>query len=814
MLRPMLLCAAALAFSCAAVLAQEPSDWLAGPQSLTRPPDDFDSWSGDATAPTAIGSLQGSGLSYFQSSSGQPSASQNVFRELWATPISFEMQEEPFSQAPPSGCPPVWQHVNYIKDCCSPHICRFDGPPDCTCCVTHDYCRYPCTDCDRGTFRICDKCGGWVTDSHYCDVLGKPEFFDDTAIRFGWWGVSSRGSEAITGQYQSLRSSPFWDVDTVRSDGVRTLDLIMTGLDNISNDARGRFYGPHLSADVSYEIFPHNYGHVPLQGTPEDTPPVAADRVVTNDLNVGQDYAIRVQQLDAKFHGKLTDNITWRLNVWGMRKSGERQANAAAHCFNIATPPATDNVCHVLSQSQRIDWLTKEIQPVLEARFKYATVEYSRTIRQLEQGDSVVTRQYTRFAPFNGPGNTLGSPWEYGTVPENLTQIDRVKISSDLTENNQVYANLYHGDTLNYDRDMHRRLQGYDIRLTNRSLENVTLTGYSSRDAQKNQFPPFLLPEEQDPTVAAQILHPINYTFTRAGIKGNWRPYGSSAANYDLSEARRTLLWSWGYEYQFIDRDYATWATDTGTFTQPGTISHLFEVGPYWRWSPTLDSYIRYKFRINDNPLVAVNPFNSAQFNTNQPLQEHRAEIGGTWTPTANFMTSLQFSAVNRWNHSQFAQFTENDYPIMCTAWYAPVERLSFTGGYGYFSNWIDQNITLGSRDTATSTTPANYAGQAHVVSFNSTYAWTTTVQLMAGYEYVHGTNGFSVGPAGADWSGMPTYSSVDSVSNRATAGVDWRRSLNSSLYFRYVLFDFNDVATGLNTGVTNMFLAGMTLIH
>ena len=57
--------------------------------------------------------------------------------------------------------------------------------------------------------------------------------------------------------------------------------------------------------------------------------------VVTEDLNVGEDYAIRVQELDAKFQGRLTDNLKWRLNLWGQRKFGERQANAVAHCFNI-----------------------------------------------------------------------------------------------------------------------------------------------------------------------------------------------------------------------------------------------------------------------------------------------------------------------------------------------------------------------------------------------------------------------------------------------------------------------------------------------
>ena len=63
-------------------------------------------------------------------------------------------------------------------------------------------------------------------------------------------------------------------------------------------------------------------------------PPGPNDNVVTRDLNVGQDYAIRVEEIDAKYHGKLMDNVTWRMDVWSQRKFGDRQANATAHCFS------------------------------------------------------------------------------------------------------------------------------------------------------------------------------------------------------------------------------------------------------------------------------------------------------------------------------------------------------------------------------------------------------------------------------------------------------------------------------------------------
>ena len=66
------------------------------------------------------------------------------------------------------------------------------------------------------------------------------------------------------------------------------------------------------------------------------------------------------------------------------KSSANARTNATAHCFNINAPAAAGangNICHVLSQGQTIDWLTMEIQPVLEAKFENVTVEYSRTMR-------------------------------------------------------------------------------------------------------------------------------------------------------------------------------------------------------------------------------------------------------------------------------------------------------------------------------------------------------------------------------------------------------------------------------------------------
>jgi hypothetical protein len=459
-----------------------------------------------------------------------------------------------------------------------------------------------------------------------------------------------------------------------------------------------------------------------------------------------------------------------------------------------------------------------EIQPVVEVQFDAVTIEYSRTMREFSQSDGVVTRQYTRFAPFNGPGNTLGPPFEYAVVPENFTQIDRVKVGALLTESNELYANLYYGDTENLFRDLNRQFSGYDVRLMNRAIDGVTITPYAKLDEENNEFPPpFLLTEELNTGVNNQLRRPIDYSRARAGIKGAWQPFGDPGIDYGVSDPWRTLQLTGGYEYLYLARDYAVYETELETFVQPDTVTHQVDFGPSWRWSPSLQNFLRYRVQFIENPLIGVREANG-RFNTNQPEEVHWFDIGGTWTPDPTFMATAQFSVKNSWHESEFADFVEQNYPFHLTLWYSPTQRWSLTGGYGYFSNTIDQDITLGYRfnvEDQTETTRWDYSGEAHVFSLNGNYCLTPDVQLVAGYEWVSGTNVFSVppSPAGADWSLLPSLSDIDVDTQRWTAGMDWRAFRDMSIYFRYIYFDYNDPASVFEDGTAHMALAGTDFI-
>ncbi|MAT68320.1 MAG: hypothetical protein CMJ58_02235 [Planctomycetaceae bacterium] len=696
-----------------------------------------------------------------------------------------------------------------------------DCQPDCT---TSRWRQHPCGT-SHGNCYLTDA-GTWVSNDSCCDVWGTPVYRSDSAVRFGWWGMSTDGSPTKVGEYQSLRPSPFWDVDGIRSDGVRTVDMTLTGLDQEANDAFLNYYGPRLSANVRYQRYQRRLDHDPLPGYDLDnpTPPGPDDNVVSQDLNVGDDYAIRVQQLDARFKGDITDNLKWRLNLWGMRKFGERQTNAVAHCF--ASGGAAGNTCHVVSQSQSIDWLTMEIEPVIEARFENVTVEYSRTMRSFGQSDELATRQYSRFG-FSPSSGTLGPDYAYALVPENYTQIDRLKVGATLTENNRLYANLYTGDTHNEFRDTHRSYDGYDLRLMNDALEEVNLTAYVNYNEQKNELPTEFLttpPYAPDSTYDQDSLrHPVDYARIRAGFKGNWDPSRNQRTGYGDFGFRDGTTVAAGYEYYQLERDFARYETANSVFEQPDTVTHQIMLGPTTRWSRELRSFVRYKVRFIDTPLIGVSEYSeddvdvTGAFNSNLPEQQHVVDIGGSWTPAGNFMATAQFSLANSWHYSEYANFSENNYPINCSIWYAPTPRLSFTGAYAFYSNWIDQDITLGANrgdPTETETSTWSYGGRNNLLSLNSSYAWRRNIQFVGGYEWNRGSNVFAVpaSTAGADWSQLPFLSDVRVQTQRWTAGIDWQPRLLANLYLRYVNFDYDDLSAGLTSGTANMFLAGGTL--
>ncbi len=624
-------------------------------------------------------------------------------------------------------------------------------------------------------------------------------------VRFGWWNSSFSGSPTKIGEYQSLRSSPFWDVDRVVSDGQKTLDFSLTGFDNDATQLGLRYIGPSLSVDVEYDRYLRRLDRDPLSAFVDHDqqpaaplpPPPANFRDMKEDLTVGQDFAIRVQELRSNFKGKLTKNIDWRLNIWAMRKRGQRQVVALGHCFTATNAtdvngnPVTGVACHVLSQSQRIDWLTMELEPAVQAQFGPVSVEYSRTMRALTTNDQLTTRPYDNFG-FNGD-------LPYAVVPENFTQIDRLKMGVRFPDRRDLYARFFVGNTENQYRDTLRRFRGYDVRFTDRSIEGVSLTAYTNGYIQKGNRPTTLFAEES----AATIRMPLGYDRMRLGFRSRWRPF--------LGEPswRSRLSLSGGYEYGELRRSNAIFVEQALTANQSLTTTNVAQIRASMRWSPQFDSYVAYRVGIIADPLYGV-PVRNTTTNTSLPTDEHLVDVGVTWMPSDTLLLSGSLGTDNSGNTSNIASFQQDDYNITLTAWYAPSARWNVSGGLAFLRSWIAQDITLGSK-TNPVTLPWTFGGQSDVVNIGTTYAWTESITLSGGYEFIRSSNiAYSPPP----YSDIPPLSDEIVEVSRFSTGVDYRWRPRIGWYFRYQFFDYEDRAQSFNSGTSDMLLFGADAIY
>ncbi len=649
---------------------------------------------------------------------------------------------------------------------------------------------------------------------------GQNSYYGGLAARFGWWGVTTQGNTNKIGEWQGLTSSAFFDLDGLTSDGTRTLDFHVTGPESAeSTDFGLSYFGPYVSADVDYQRFMHRLDHDPLTYF-DDTDSDGSYIGGLTDLNAGEDYAIRVQKLDARFKGNLTENVKWRLDLWGMHKRGTRQVQAFSHwCSN--------RQCHIQTQRQNIDWLTLEIKPAIEVNLGPVTAEYSRTMRSFDQSDSLVTRSYGG-RPVNFADPSLQYP--YAVVPNNFTQIDRLKIGADLTENTQLYANLFVGDTENKTRGVHRDFNGADLRVTNRSIDGLSVTGFAKWYEEKGQLPP-TFPE--DPLYNAghlpseEVRAPVDRERIKAGVKGRYK--------FNQSYQSEGLALTGGYEYSSIDRTNVTYfLTDPfngwDRFRQPTTVSNMMHVGTQYRFSAAADAFVRYKMISTQNPLFG---FSEAQegnvlgdaINTKQAENVDLIEFGGTWTPTYNFLLSSTIGLQKRRTTREegWAHFEEDDYPIMVSAWYAPTPCFSVSGGLAFYSNWIDQDITVGKGHPIRGGGPEPvdnmrfaYGGRATVVTLGSRYAATERVTLRGDVEFVDSRNGFlePISPSGADYQFLPGASDVVTETTRISAGVDYWLRDGISCYFVYNYYNWNDLAGNNESGSASMFLGGLTATY
>lgn len=702
-------------------------------------------------------------------------------------------------------------------------------------------------------------------------------FINEQLIQAGGWFSTLQGSPAQVARYQDLESAPVWRVDSLHSDGMATWNFYAAGLDQEAHDFQLGGYFANLSADIRYQRYINHIEPDRLLNLPQPvaehahpgSDPSNFGQYLAEDLNVGDDYAIRIQQLKADFRGDLNKHAKWRLHVWSMRRSGHRQAIALSHTYSRPDVHGNCQACHLLSQRQRIDWTTVEIEPVFETQRGPITISFSLPMRSFTTSDQAVTRWYNP-PPANDGGQAIppqlgseaypgGAEYPYGHVPENFTQTRKLKIGVDLTPTRKLYALLHHGSTDNLFRNTRRNFSGADLRLTDRTVPGVTWTSYAKFSQQDNPLPTELIDAEflefdrYDESIepcdadlsrsyggcacapippqcvlgsdgipdffARDALNdPVDYRRMTIGCNGRWRPFRHAC------DWRRGLSCYGRYEYRRLERGDAQFEAATGIgssviLDQSRSDRHSLQMGLTQRWAATLDTFVRYRVWYESDPLYGVRE-NNAVTNSSLPTSAHTIELGGTWSPWDALIASGTLGLESRQHDSNIADFGEWDYPMNFSLWYALNASWSFSAGYAYHAQRIRQAITLGDDfDDGAYHAPVTewwpYHARTHVISTGCRWRWSPRISWRADAHFVRGVNGLNttVFPPRHVWPGIEALVRNDRTSMRLSTGWDYLVRQQTTGYVRYSFLDHDDAIVSHRSGTAHRLLFGFSSV-
>jgi hypothetical protein len=691
------------------------------------------------------------------------------------------------------------------------------------------------------------------------------------AVRFGWWGVEHNGSPWVVGQWQGTQSSPFWDIDGLWTNGTRSLNYSATGTDNDSTRAKIQYFGPNSQGFFDFTRFPHAQEHQNLDNMNASaiipgTGPGSGQPVIPQDLNKGQDYAIRVNQYEAQYKfnvlGKPGKDAPWftaGINVWDQQEVGDRQANDAVHCFTARVGQQAS--CHVLSQMQSINWNTFEITPTFEGKFANVNIQYSHTLRVFSTSDGTALGTYT-----DGGANILSGTYPYDVVPQSLFNMDKIKLGIDLNEYNRLYGYGYFSEVENSEAGVSREIGGVDLRWTNTTFKGLSLTTYFTNYDQSGNRPTALLSPDmvagltpaQQAAELAQLRNQPGYNRYTEGEKFSWRPWAGAS-----DSVLGRLAITGGYEFDYLIRSYQTWfapslsakpplfapSATTPVLFQPNTATHALNIGVQTPWSDSIHTYARYKVKFVKDALVGFDQSNGA-VNSSLPDTENIIEFGADWFPSQCFGASFaqSFDLASRVGGplvsagspvtvatapGDIINFGEDSYSTTLVFWYRPVDDLTLSFNSDYFANQIKQNITVGDDEFGSTTgsgpsfvsyspytSPWTYGGTAVEFGGGLMYQFTRRLRFTADYEITFGkdliTSGGLVYSAGTPvintFIPLGSYSAVRNVMQQARVGFDYKLRAGMDMYVRYQLVDFEDRADSANSGTLNMVLGGMAL--
>ena len=301
----------------------------------------------------------------------------------------------------------------------------------------------------------------------------------------------------------------------------------------------------------------------------------------------------------------------------------------------------------------------------------------------------------------------------YNIVPDSQTQIDRLKFSTKIGCATDVYLLGYVGYNEDLLRDTYRNFNGADLRITNRSIDSLTVTTYAK----------YYREDDHDALDAAELLAIIRsrsrsfYQETSLGgrpqidrqtpafgVNSRWRPFE------DQCGIRGGLAFVAG--------------TNTATCCGKTPAIRLLPAGPAHSsmrpassrspirtrtrspWASRRSgppSSTRTSATSSSRPntrCTALLPMSGTSIgdalNSTLPTQENRVELGCTWTPTDCLMVNATLYVENAMSNAPYVNWQSNSLPFTLSAWWAPTQDWSFSIGAAEMDSWINQDVSLG----------------------------------------------------------------------------------------------------------------------
>jgi hypothetical protein len=493
----------------------------------------------------------------------------------------------------------------------------------------------------------------------------------------------------------------------------------------IGKDALGNWYATNL-------------------GTPPTT--IAGTNVTWQQVGrasvYGEDFAadqvFEITRKEAKAESDLTlpflPNITFHAGVRVEERDGTEQSIGMSKC----------TACHVTGSSRKVDEKTEEFAAGATGRFGLLTLDYGFKTSEFRERAPAPTRVYdpalspspaTTYTPGNAVfDNRLLYDYEdgalvYDQTPDSEKQSHVVKARLDFSRDATLIGSFVDSTveskktdepgiwTLG-DKTLTSNYDGYGIRLTTKLSDTVRL---NLRGKLENV--------ETDDSVI--VYEPMGTT-AQPNLGGGILP-ATIARTYESVESRDVLtvgtdmVWRLarksslrlGYEYKADDRDdehygkttkqtaeatYRTALAKGLTFRAGYTFQAIDDPFMHENAAGYIDPLTGLHYTNDPTPnVIGTGPLYGTAFYdnrqtdlSNQPETVHEGKVASTWSPAANFSTTVALRYRDEGNELGRSEWTQQTISPSLSFWYAPAQKLNLTFAYNYFGQRAESRFCQG----------------------------------------------------------------------------------------------------------------------